>query len=335
VSSATRRYLFVLMGALGDVVRGMYLVDSLKAADPTAHITWLVEPACAGILKLHRSIDQILVFNRPKGFSGILELRRELAKRTFDVTLDLQRHSKSGLFSWLSRAPRRIGFHKLDAKEFNWLFNTEYIAPQGEAISKIEHYHTFLDVLGLSQPKELSSGLEYITLDTIDAPWSQELRERSYIGFILGSSWDSKDWPVEQYEQLLALLPDELVVLLADKTKIAMAERLEQAATKARVINLAGKTDLKQLVGVIHGARALVGPDSGPGHIAGAVGTRHITLFGPTPWVRNAPRGSEALALSANLGCSPCKRRVCPGLGKVCMKLIRPEMVARRLQEVK
>ncbi len=327
MNKRSRRYLFILMGALGDVVRGMYLVNSLKAAEPDAHITWLVEPACSGILKLHPAIDEIIVFNRPKGLAGVWEIRKELSKRSFDITLDLQRHSKSGLFSWFSRSPRRIGFHRKDAKEFNWLFNTEYVDPQGEAISKIEHYHTFLKPLGLPQPERLSSGLEGITLEGVTASWAEQLRIEPYVGFILGSSWESKDWPVEGYEGLLSLLPGGTVVFLADKSKIAMAERLQQVATKATVVNLAGKTNLTELVALVRGARVLVGPDSGPGHIAGAVGTPHITLFGPTPWVRNAPRGSEELTLTANVGCAPCKRRVCPGLGKVCMKLLRPEMV--------
>lgn len=334
MNNKPRRYLFILMGALGDVVRGMYLVNSLKTAEPSAHITWLVEPACSGILKLHPAIDEIIVFNRPKGVRGVLEIRKELVKRSFDVTLDLQRHSKSGLFSWFSGSPRRIGFHRKDAKEFNWLFNTEYVAPQGEAISKIDHYHTFLTPLGLPQPQQLSSGLEGITLEGVTAPWADGLRSEPYVGFILGSSWDSKDWPVEGYEELLSMMPGGQVVFLADKSKIAMAEQLEKVATKARVVNLAGKTNLTELVALVRGARVLVGPDSGPGHIAGAVGTRHITLFGPTPWIRNAPRGSESLTLTANVGCSPCKRRVCPGLGKVCMKLLRPEMVLEKMQQV-
>jgi len=334
VNSAQTRYLIVLMGALGDVVRGMYLVNSIKAAQPGAHITWLVEPGCAGILKLHPAIDEIIVFNRPRGFLGVFELKRLLAKHSFDVTLDLQRHSKSGLFSWLSRAPRRIGFHRRDTKEGNWIFNNEFVEPQGESISKIDHYQTFLAPLGLPIPDSLSSGLEGITLREVGAPWVDELRGNDYIGVILGSSWDSKDWPVESYQELLMQIPQGRVVLLADRSKIEMAERLMRVETQAQIINLAGKTNLRELVALVRGAKVLVGPDSGPGNIAGAVGTPHITLFGPTPAVRNAPRGSEDLALTANVGCAPCKRRVCPGLGKICMKLIRPEMVVERLSRV-
>jgi heptosyltransferase-1 len=321
-----RRYLFILMGALGDVVRGMYLVNALKAVERDAHITWLVEPACAGILKLHPRIDEIVIFDRAKGVQGVFKLRKELARRTFDVTLDLQRHAKSGLFSWLSGAPKRIGFHRLDAKEFNWIFNTETVPARGESISKIEHYMTFLERLGIPMPEQLSSGLEGITLQSLSSSWVVSL-QRPYLACILGSSWNSKDWPVEGYEGLLREMPDSCLVLLSDKSKVDMAKQLEQVSTKATVVNLAGKTSLTELVAVIRGARVCVGPDSGPGHIAGAVGTPHITLFGPTPSLRNSPRGSEELALTSKVGCSPCKRRTCPGLDKMCMRMIPPELV--------
>ena len=327
--SRGRRYLFILMGALGDVVRGMYLVDALKDAEPDSHVTWLVEPACRGILKLHPRIDDIVVFERSRGLAGVVALRRELARRSFDVTLDLQRHAKSGFFSWLSRSPRRIGFHRRDAKEGNWIWNTDSVEAHGECISKIDHYFLFLKKLGIPAPRRLSSGLEGVTLDTLDASWVAELR-RPYLACILGSSWDSKDWPEEGYRGLLESLGEATVVLLSDKTKVAMAERLVGVATRAKVVNLAGQTSLAELVAVLGGARVCIGPDSGPGHIAGALGTPHVTLFGPTPAHRNAPRGSEDLALSSNVGCSPCKRRVCPGLGKVCMKLIPPEAVLSR-----
>jgi ADP-heptose:LPS heptosyltransferase len=319
-------YLFILMGALGDVVRGMYLVDALKTAQPHSRITWLVEPASAGILKLHPRIDEIVIFDRPKGVRGVLALRKELKKRSFDVTLDLQRHSKSGLFSWFSGAPRRIGFHRKDAKEGNWIFNTEYVEAHGEGLSKVEHYQRFLAKLGIELPTTISSGLDGVRLENVTSEWASEL-VGEYVACILGSSWDSKDWPEEGYAGLLRLLAGRTVVLLSDKSKVAMAERLEKIASGVRIVNLAGRTTLAELVAVIRGARVCVGPDSGPGHIAGAVGTPHVTLFGPTPALRNTPRGSEALALSSQVGCSPCKRRVCPGLGKICMKLITPESV--------
>lgn len=331
-TESPRSILIVLMGSLGDVVRGMYLVNAMKNAIPDLCVTWLVEPACAGMVSMHRGIDEVIVFERKRGLRGVRDLRRTLRERSFDVTLDLQRHAKSGFFSWLSRAPRRIGFHRRDSKEGNWLFNTEWVPERGESIPKVDHYLSFLSVLRLPIPQTLSSGLEHITLESVSSEWVERLRE-PYVALILGSSWDSKDWPEQGYSELLSRLGGKTVVLLSDKTKVEMAGRLEAGRSNATVVNLAGKTSLHELVAVVRGARVCVGPDSGPAHIAGAVGTPHVTLFGPTPSVRNAPRGSEALALVSEVGCSPCKRRVCPGLGKVCMKLLHPDAVFSQLSK--
>ena len=329
------RVLIILMGALGDVVRGLCLVDAIKASWPGCSITWVVEPACAALVRLHPRIDRVVVFERSRGLRGVLALRRELSKERYDVTLDLQRHFKSGIFSLMSRASRRIGFNARDAKEGNALFNTEHVPENGERISKVDHYLSFLVPLGIPRPATLSTGLEGITLARVTAPWRDSLRQ-PYIGVVLGSSWDSKDWPEAGYAGLLESLVSTgttTAVLIGDRSRVEMAARLEAGAPESlAVLNLAGKTSLEELVAVLQGAQVCVGPDSGPAHICGAIGTRHVTLFGPTPPVRNAPRGSEDLAIVSAVGCAPCKRRVCPGLGKVCMKLISPEAVVEAIE---
>lgn len=334
-SAGGRRVLIILMGALGDVVRGLCLVDAIKSAWPDCRITWVVEPACSGLVKLHPRIDRVVVFERKRGLAGVLALRRELRREEYDVTLDLQRHLKSGLFSRFSRAPRRIGFHRRDAKELNWLFNTERVAEHGERISKVDHYLEFLKPLGIARPERLTTGLEGITLARVSADWRAEL-VGPYVGVVLGSSWDTKDWPEEGYRALLEQLHTSghrTAVLIGDSSQREMGERLEAGApSSVKVINLAGKTSLEHLVALLRDASVCVGPDSGPAHICGGLGTRHVTLFGPTPAVRNAPRGSEDLAIVSAVGCSPCKRRDCPGLGKLCMRLISPEAVLERIR---
>jgi lipopolysaccharide heptosyltransferase I len=333
VTTAQRRILIILLGALGDVVRGLAVVNAIKRSEPGCHITWLVEPASSGVVKLHPNVDEVLVFQRKQGLRGVLALRKELKARTFDVTLDMQRHLKSGSFSWLSGSRRRIGFHPDDTKEGNWFFNTEYIESRGDGSSKIDHYLSFVTALGLPLPEGVDAGLSHITLESIGGEWATTL-QRPYAGIILGSSRYSKDWPIEGYQGLLERFNApgiETVVLLGDGSKVEMAKHLEVVPSPVRIVNAVGKTNLRELVGIIHGARACVGPDSGPGHIAGALGVPHVTLFGPTPAGRNAPRGSEALSVVSSIGCSPCRRRVCPGLDKLCMRLITPENILDRL----
>jgi len=333
-TASGQRFLIILLGALGDVVRGLAVVNALKSADPSCTITWLVEPASSGIVALNRGVDEIIVFNRKEGVRGVLKLVKELRARTFDITLDMQRHVKSGFFSWLSRARRRIGFHPDDTKECNWLFNTHYIEARGDSASKIDHYLSFLTVLGVPTPATVDAGLSHITLESIGNGWSTALA-RPYVGIVLGSSRYSKDWPEEGYQGLLErcqVRGIETAVLLGDRSKAEMAGRLEKVSSPIKVVNAVGKTSLEELVGIIHGAQVCVGPDSGPGHIAGALGVPHATLFGPTPAGRNAPRGSEALSVVSAIGCSPCRRRVCPGLDKLCMRLISPDAVLERLK---
>jgi ADP-heptose:LPS heptosyltransferase len=312
----------------------MNVVGAIKDVEPGSHVTWLVEPASASIVKLNPCIDDVIVFQRKSGIRGVLDVRQALRSRRFDVTLDLQRHFKSGLFSWMSRAPKRIGFHRRDAKEFNWIFNTCTVPAQGEEISKIEHYLSFLDLMQVPRPAVLRSGLEGVSLDQFSPDWRAELAPR-YIGVVLGSSWDTKDWLEEGYRGLLSQIASigvQQVVLIGDRSKLDMAGRLQGVAAGVSIVNLVGRTSLQEAVAVIRGAQACLGPDSGPAHISGAVGTPHVTLFGPTSVTRNVPRGCESLALTSKVGCSPCKRRVCPGLNKVCMRLITPEQVLEQLK---
>src|SRR5437868_6783746 len=121
------RILIVLLGAIGDVVRALPLLSRVRAGYPRAHIAWAVEPVAAPILVEHPALDDVLVFERAGGTRAFLRFLRRVHAERFDLTLDLQRHAKSGLVSFASRAPVRVGFHRRNAKELNWLWNTHAI----------------------------------------------------------------------------------------------------------------------------------------------------------------------------------------------------------------
>jgi ADP-heptose:LPS heptosyltransferase len=330
-----RRYLFVLTGALGDIVRGFALLHALKMREPSAHVTWLVEDKWRSILDLHKGIDHVIVFHRRKGLRGALELFGDLRRTQVDIVLDLQRNFKSGVMSRVTPALERIGFHRLDGKEGNWLFNTRTISQHGDSISKTDHYLYFLEALGLRRPETVRFGLEDIDEETlIKGVLGESASPR--IGIVLGSSWRSKDWFTSGYHRLIELLHqagDVECVLLGDRSQQRRAEELMDARGDANVKNLVAVTTLSQLVGVIKSCRVVVGPDSGPGHIAAAVGVPYVTLFGPTNPVRVAPYGMERLAVRVDIGCAPCARRVCPGLDTLCMRSISPVIVAKRVSE--
>ena len=118
--------------------------------------------------------------------------------------------------------------------------------------------------------------------------------------------------------------------MLGTSQVLELSEKLS-SVSENRVINLAGKTNLRQLAAVLSAVDVAVGPDSGPGHLAAAMGTRYISLFGPTDPNRVAPYGQLEDAIIADVVCRPCNRRVCPGLGKVCMRLIQPETIVSKI----
>ena len=329
--------LILLMGSVGDVARGIVLTHQIKTQRPDCRITWLVEPKSHAVVELHSGIDEIILFERGKGLPALIGLFSKLRSQRFDVVLDLQRHAKSGLFSWLSGAPRRIGFHRTDAKEGNWLFSTETIPALGESIPKIRHYLAFLQPLGLEIIEPFDFGLrtkaELVALpDAFPVTY-----ESPRIGLLLGSAWRSKDWVAEGYDQLISLILNRLdskVFLLGDKSVAPLAERLISAHNNPRLLSFAGKTSLRELIGIIANIDLICGPDSGPGHIAAALGVPYVGLFGATDPERTAPFGSEALVVRGAVGCSPCYRRECPGLNRVCMRLISPSAVFERIRAV-
>jgi len=232
----------------------------------------------------HPGIDRVIGFDRPRGMRAVWSLRKELAAEHFDITLDLQRHLKSGFFSFLSGAKRRIGFHPKNTKEFNWLFNTEYIEYSEGGVPKIDLYLSFARKLALSPPQRLDFGFSALGLHTLRPNLSARLTT-PYLAVVMGSSWKSKNWVLDGYARLVSdiLASGKMgVVLLGDRSQAAQAERLTEMIGDVALVNMVDKTSLVELVAVLKAAAVAVGPDSGPGHLSGSVATPYVSLFGPT-----------------------------------------------------
>ena len=339
-------FLIILMGSLGDVTRGLCLVSQIKARFPKAVITWLIEPKCRGIVTVHPLIDEILVFNRTNWQQGGLkDILFKLRRQHFDCVLDLQRHVKSGFFSFATGAKYRIGFHRSNAKEGNWLFNNTFIPPLAESYSKLFHYLKFTELLGCHPEYEPTQSRALFESRALDFGFSESALLSAADGFtavtkapclavVLGSSWVSKEWHFEGYAALINTVLDttELNVVMIDTmAKYPMACELEREINSPRLINLVGKTSLPELAAILRQAAVAVGPDCGSAHIAAAVGTHYVTIFGPTDPARTAPFGSEHLVVSKNPACAPCYKRKCPGKGLACLNAITADDVLQKI----
>ena len=336
--------LIILLGALGDVARGFAVLEPIKKKYPDCKITWLVEPKCEGIVKLHPMIDNVIVFERNNGWKGLKKLIKELRSTNFDVTLDMQRHMKSGFFSIISGSKQRIGFHKKNSKEFNWIFNNEYIKYCNEQNTpKINQYIDFVKKLNINVDT-ISFGIDQSVYMNSLPNNLQNIKEK-VVSLIVGSSWKSKDWDIEGYKKLSIDLINlgYKIVFVGDKNKYEDVNTFIQSEfnsvhsnsseLQSLAINLLGKTSLKELLAILNISTICVGPDSGPAHLAAITNTRFISLFGPTSPDRVFPYGNRDLVIQSEIGCNKCYRRECPGLNSLCMRLISPDIVKNKLLE--
>jgi len=327
------RLLIVLLGAIGDVVCGMPLAQRLRRGWPHTRIAWAVEPPAAPLLETHAAVDEVIVFRRGHGLAALIEFLSAVRVSRPELTLDLQRHFKSGLTSWWSGAPRRIAFNTQNSREGNRLFNTESIAPVRELTPKLSQFLRFADALGVAEAP-VTFGLAATAAERESmAPLLAAAGER-FAALYVGSTWPSRQWLPGQTAELCRELHARGlgVLLVGGPADEAFAQRV-LAAGAGDVVNSIGQTSLRQVIAIMERAEVAIGPDSGPMHIAAAVGTPVVALFGATSPERSGPWGWHHLVLRSDVPCAPCYLSNCP-IDQLCMELISPAMVLERVDQV-
>jgi lipopolysaccharide heptosyltransferase I len=328
-----KKILIVLHGSIGDVIRALPLANLLRKGFPKAYLAWSVEPAARPLLEGCPAIDEIILFDRGRPWRAAWPFLAKIRSRRFDLVLDLQRHLKSGVISRYSGAPQRIGFHRSDSKEFNWLFNNQHIEPFGETVYKLNHYLKFADYLGIDRSSVSWEFAVTVEEKVSIAKHLSEVRRRFAVLFI-GTRWQSKQWFPAQIAECAELLQVEHqldVVLLGAKHDQPIAREV-MALARGRVIDLVGGTSLREALGIIERADVAVGPDTGLMHVAAAVGTPVVSLWGATDPQRNGPYGFTELAIQGRAPCVPCGRRHC-SIGRICMRSITKEQVAAKVEQ--
>jgi ADP-heptose:LPS heptosyltransferase len=324
------RILIVLLGAIGDVVRALPLLNRLRHGYPGARIVWAVEPAAAPLLHAHAALDELFIFDRPGGAPAFLQLLSRVRAYRPDLTLDLQRHLKSGVISRVAGAPVRLGFHRRNSREGNWLLTTDTIDPMPHLSSKLQQNLAFADWLGIAEaPVEF--GLQLTAAEEQRVEGFLAVARPPFIAAFVGSSCESRLWFLERTAAVAdaSAARGLRTVLVGGPGDVEFASAVMRAA-KFPPLNLAGRTTLRDLIGIFQRARAAFGPDCGPMHIAAAVGTPVVSLWGATSPARSAPWGSEDGVLVGKAPCGPCYLKRCP-IGRLCMEGISVEAVLARL----
>jgi heptosyltransferase I len=290
LTTPPRRVGIVMMSAVGDAVHVLPLLTALKRHSPEAHVTWVLQPGAATLVRGHWAVDEIVEFNRGLGWRAYPAVRRELARRPFDVVLALQVYFKAGLVTSFTRAPVKLGFDRTRARDLNWLFTTDRIPPrQGQHVQ--DQYFEFLEALHIPhEPASWDLG-----------PWDHERAwqreflsrfERPIAPIVVGTSKAEKDWLPERWAEVSDALYGDFglqPVLVGGRSERELnAERIILERARVPVTSALG-SGLRNLVGILDGGALALSPDTGPLHITVALNRPVIALMGYTNPKRVGP----------------------------------------------
>ncbi|MET0398300.1 MAG: glycosyltransferase family 9 protein [Longimicrobiaceae bacterium] len=279
----------VMVSTVGNAVHVLPVLASLKRHRPESRVTWILQRSSAELVRGHPAVDEIVLFDRRRGARGLLELRRELAGRNFDVVLNLQAYLKAGLAAVATRAPVRLGYDRARARELTWLFATHRIPPRPRGHVQDE-YLEFVEALGVPVVREWGLG----PTGEERARYAHLLpaSERPTVAVVVGTSKPAKEWPADRYAALVDRVQGELgarAVLVGGRSEREEAAAAEIRRLSARPPLDLREWDLRRLVYLLDRADALVSPDTGPLHVGVALGTPTVSLMGYTNPRRYGP----------------------------------------------
>lgn len=331
--------LIIRTSALGDIVHSLPVLTALRRHLPGARVGWVVEQVFAPLLEGHPALDAVLPVrlkawrHRPSSPATWREAARALgAVRAFraDVALDLMGNHKGALLGALSGARRRIGLDRTSRREpSSVLWETETVAPYG--VHAVERALSLLDRLAVPRDAADFGGADLAAAADATERSGPAGPAEPYCLLHPGAGWGNKVYPPERWGAVArglreASSVETRIALSPSPAERALAARIEAAADGAARPVDAG--DLPTLVRLSRRARLVLGGDTGPVHLASALGTPVLCLMGPTDPERHGPYGRPEQALADPLPCSYCYRRFDDT--KACLLMIRPEDAVER-----
>jgi len=311
------KVLIVKPSSFGDIVQALPVATGLRRYWPDAEIHWLTFDAYEPLLRDHHAIDRLMILRRrdlrPGGWLRLWRWIKALRAERYDLVLDLQGLLRSGILTWLTKAPLRLGL--ATAREGSTLFYTETILEPPPPAQ--EKYLEFLRHLGIRP--------DPYAFDLAPPPLAvASLDPGRYVVLHPYSRWRTKLWPWRYYQEVVDALPEVRFAVVGEGPWFPLHGE--------NVLDLRGRLAFPQLMAVLKEAGAVVSTDSGPSHLAAALGAPTLALFGATDWQKTRPIGRHVTIERYPAPCSPCMKRSCPQkIPMVCMSEITPAHVLRYL----
>lgn len=326
---------------LGDAVLTTPALGAVRAAFPRARISLAARPLVAELFRGHPDVDEVLVYDKAgvhAGAAGMLRMAGELRRGRFDSALLFQNAFDAALLAFLAGVPERTGY----ATDGRSLLLTRAI-PVTEEIRRLHHAEYYLRlVAGLGVPIPASPRMRLrVTREETDA-MEERLsslgipKGKRVLGINPGATYGSaKRWYPDRFAAVADALSGEWgtsVVLMGSAPERPLSEEIE-AAMRGKPVNLAGRTTVRELMSLLSRCSFLVTNDSGPMHIAAALGVPLAAIFGPTDWRTTCPWTDKARIVRVGVDCSPCMLRECDR-GHECMLGVTAEMVVSAAREL-
>jgi lipopolysaccharide heptosyltransferase I len=318
------RLLVVKMSSLGDLFHALPAVHSL-AIGLEADIDWVVHKDYVDLVRCFTDVDRVIAFHRRGFLAHWRPFLRELRAEEYDVIVDLQGLLKSAMVCALARGKRRVGpsFHREGAR----LAYSEIAGTRNKNRHAVEENLDVVRHLGLPVLEPAFR---------VDFPSQQVVEKKPRVAILPVSRWPTKNWPVACFAEVAQRLQSavDACVYLFGAAEDAPACKTIEGSLEGRTVSLAGQGSLADMGGMLKEMDLLIANDSGPVHMAVAVGTPALVVFGPTDPVRTGPYGKGHRVARTSLPCQPCFSRACRREGIPCLEGVTPEQVAEMALDV-
>jgi heptosyltransferase-2 len=319
---------------LGDLILTTPLISSLKEMFPDASVDIVTKPFGKDVLKENPYINEVIIFDKNK--NSTLKLIKTLKERKYSLAISPHRSHRASYVLFLSGIPERVGF---DKGGFSFLY-TKTVPHRFDGTHEIDRNLSLLKPLKNYSEKKIKKYPQiFLTQEEDDFYKKIGLKDKGYILVAPGSKWETKRWTAEGFSQLINILSErETVVLFGGKEDRYFVDEIKRNL-KREVIDIVGKTSLRESFSVVKHSKALISNDSAPVHMAVSFGVPVVDIYGPT--VKDFgfyPYRNGVVVEVDGLSCRPCGlhgHKKCPTGTFECMKNITPDMILKALKDLK
>ena len=312
-----RRIAIIKPSALGDVVMSLPVLNAARQAWPNAQISWIINKNLIGLLEHHPAIDELITFDRKgfgQGVGGALRFGSwlwSLRQRNYDLVIDLQGLLRSGLMSRATGAKYRVGL--AESREGSKWFYTNHIKTmeqKGQDVHAVDRLMTLANSLQMTEMGDKPNFFWPRTLRS--QAWARKVLEplpRPWVGYTLGARWQTKRWPVEQFLKISEQVRSNFggsMILIGGPEDEDLAERFKAGVkdSSASFANLVGHTSLPELQAICGEIDMLISNDTGPLHVASALGTPTVGIFTCTRTARTGAYSANAASVTTKVDCA-------------------------------